>query len=364
MKSVKFMFVLLGLWLSILVVMSNAASPTAVRTVTGSNVVVTINPGDGFDMFTLTELVSGGSISGSAPSGCGLANNNQKLTCDYEGTGVKTFSYDLSGSGTVSGTVDAVKLSDYSQKAVAVSGDSQFPKQQATTCTDSDDGNKPLVFGTVTTADGVFPDECIISNNKLKEGFCYEGVYAYDEKNCLTLGEGYACNGGKCILGKPSSEAICFDESDNDGDGLTNCDDPDCQGYECAEGKFCYQSQCVFTKEKVCDDNIDDDNDGKLDCADSDCNGKVADFTSTNIGNVLCCQGDVDCSTAVKPMVCGADNYCVNKQLSPSADTEIDQLTQQIGKEIKASKDTTGKPQPSLSLFSKIAKLVRDFFFG
>lgn len=149
-------------------------------------------------------------------------------------------------------------------------------------CVDSDSGSNIQVSGTVTTADGSFSDECI-DNTMLTEGFCLDGVYAFAKKNCLTLGTGYACNGGKCVLGKPSTENVCSDGLDDDGDGKTDCQDEDCVGYTCAEGKFCYQSQCVFTKEKVCNDHIDDDNDGKTDCADTDC-----------VADVSCADSDKD----------------------------------------------------------------------
>ncbi len=149
-------------------------------------------------------------------------------------------------------------------------------------CVDSDGGTNIQVSGTVTTADGSFSDECI-DNTMLTEGFCLDGVYAFAKPNCLTLGTGYACQNGVCIKGLPSTENICSDGLDDDGDGKTDCQDEDCAGYTCAEGKTCYQSQCVFTKEKVCDDNIDDDNDGKKDCADTDC-----------AANANCSDGDKD----------------------------------------------------------------------
>lgn len=53
----------------------------------------------------------------------------------------------------------------------------------------------------------------------------------------------------------------CFDGTDNDGDGLLDCEDADCMGYP---------GLCT---EVVCDDQLDSDADGDTDCADSDCAG-------------------------------------------------------------------------------------------
>ncbi len=57
-------------------------------------------------------------------------------------------------------------------------------------------------------------------------------------------------------------ELDCTDGVDDDGDGLTDCDDvDDCGGL----------SGCAPPFESVCDDEIDDDGDGLTDCADDDC---------------------------------------------------------------------------------------------
>jgi hypothetical protein len=47
----------------------------------------------------------------------------------------------------------------------------------------------------------------------------------------------------------------CADGTDNDGDGLVDCEDGDCVG------------QCT----EVCDDGVDNDGDGDTDCDDLDC---------------------------------------------------------------------------------------------
>ncbi|MBW2735839.1 MAG: hypothetical protein JRH20_25925, partial [Deltaproteobacteria bacterium] len=59
----------------------------------------------------------------------------------------------------------------------------------------------------------------------------------------------------------------CQDGADNDGDVLTDCDDPDCQGYI-----FCAKRENTSA---LCQDKADNDGDGTIDCEDSGC----ADFT-------------------------------------------------------------------------------------
>ena len=61
------------------------------------------------------------------------------------------------------------------------------------------------------------------------------------------------------------SGATCFDGIDNDGDGLSDCDDPDCSIY----------GRCRRTTDsedgRECFDGIDNDGDGLTDCEDNDC---------------------------------------------------------------------------------------------
>lgn len=61
----------------------------------------------------------------------------------------------------------------------------------------------------------------------------------------------FACEG--------SSRQSCSNHCDDDGDHLTDCDDPDCA------------VQCLLLTERLCGDGIDNDDDGKTDCDDSDC---------------------------------------------------------------------------------------------
>ena len=58
--------------------------------------------------------------------------------------------------------------------------------------------------------------------------------------------------------------AACEDNTDNDGDGLVDCDDPDC-------GSFSYCNKEYKDGAAACEDSADNDGDGLVDCADPDC---------------------------------------------------------------------------------------------
>ncbi len=65
-------------------------------------------------------------------------------------------------------------------------------------------------------------------------------------------------DGFNCVLADPPFESNCGNATDDDGDGLIDCDDPDCYN----------SNNCLF---EICDNGIDDDGDGLIDCSDSEC---------------------------------------------------------------------------------------------
>ena len=161
----------------------------------------------------------------------------------------------------------------------------------------------------------------------------------------------------KCPGTVENTNALCSDGVDNDCDGRTDCNDPDCQSRSGQLGKVCDaqnhtctapdssgNATCTFcpggqTAESTCGDSQDNDCDGVIDCEDSDCasavcggNGRVCDGTaklcvcSGNGGTAeateaTCgdgfdndCDGTVDCadtncrpSTSQQAAVCGAN---------------------------------------------------------
>jgi len=65
-------------------------------------------------------------------------------------------------------------------------------------------------------------------------------------------------DGFNCVLAPPPFETACNNGADDDGDGLPDCDDPDCYA----------SNECTL---EICDNGIDDDDDGWVDCSDSEC---------------------------------------------------------------------------------------------
>ncbi|MCB9729638.1 MAG: hypothetical protein H6746_14310 [Deltaproteobacteria bacterium] len=116
-----------------------------------------------------------------------------------------------------------------------------------------------------------------------------------------------------CCGGNPR-ELFCSNDEDDDGDGLTDCDDPDCSDdpaggvtkicsfeHSCNDGidndgdlaKDCADPDCAkrpaCTTEASCDDQIDDDGDGLTDCDDPSCDGTVACGGGCPDATVLTC---------------------------------------------------------------------------
>lgn len=147
-----------------------------------------------------------------------------------------------------------------------------------------DDGNTMDGDGCAAdcTLEGGAPcDPCLSADDCLDEGAA-----------CVTLADGDVCVAPcvdrDCIDGFRCSEIdgddVCVPEAghcretgdveacaggvDEDGDGLTDCDDPDCEGtLSCAGGG---------EDAEICDDGDDNDGDGDVDCDDADCAADTA----------------------------------------------------------------------------------------
>jgi hypothetical protein len=106
------------------------------------------------------------------------------------------------------------------------------------------------------------------------------------DTNCAT--EVAECMADDCTA--VTNEIDCADNIDDDGDGDTDCADPDC-----AQDPLCLP-------ETLCADSADNDGDGDTDCADTDC----ADAPICATGTQTCSQV-FDCAQA-----CSGDATCVD----------------------------------------------------
>jgi hypothetical protein len=100
--------------------------------------------------------------------------------------------------------------------------------------------------------------------------------------------------------GGPATEQDCADGQDNDSDGATDCDDPDCWP----------DPVCLGVGPEICNDGLDNDQDGDTDCDDIiDCNS----FPLCDYGDGDCCatNGSAGCENNLgEDCVCDADPYC------------------------------------------------------
>jgi hypothetical protein len=84
----------------------------------------------------------------------------------------------------------------------------------------------------------------------------------------------------RCLGSAACQETDCTDGTDDDGDGLIDCQDGDC-----ASAAGCP------TTETHCADSADNDGDGALDCNDGDCFGDPACNPICQVGD--CCYNDI-----------------------------------------------------------------------
>jgi hypothetical protein len=133
---------------------------------------------------------------------------------------------------------------------------------------------------------------------------CNNGID--DDGNGLTDCADPDCAKDPACAGK--LETNCADKVDNDGDGLTDCADPDCDGQSCGVGCVCKKG---FATETICDDGIDNDGDGYTDCKDiacvkdPACAGQVEQNCTDGIDN------DGDGYTDCNDSDCASDPACV-----------------------------------------------------
>jgi cysteine-rich repeat protein len=91
-----------------------------------------------------------------------------------------------------------------------------------------------------------------------------------------------------------SVETDCADQLDDDGDGFVDCADPDCAG-----------NAACGAHEQDCTNALDDDGDGKIDCQDEDCPACPSNETSCDDGFDNDQDGFADCADLDCTAACG-----------------------------------------------------------
>jgi hypothetical protein len=150
----------------------------------------------------------------------------------------------------------------------------------------------------------VSPDSCTTMH--CKGGLCVGSLRDRD-------GDGHvddACGGDDCNdlnpLAAPGLPELCTDGTDNDCNGVADCNDP-----ACADAPRC---GCTASPSgESCKNGVDDDCDGAVDCNDADCAGSPAcgclPSEAALCGNGVDddCDGTIDCADAD----CASSPACV-----------------------------------------------------
>jgi hypothetical protein len=143
---------------------------------------------------------------------------------------------------------------------------------------------------------------------------------------------------------QPCHETTCNDGQDNDFDGEVDCDDSDCFGkpgcntvetncrdaqdndgdarVDCADSNCFGQAGC--TRERICNDGFDNDSDGLTDCTDPDCVGRTG-CTNEATAPGYCndsSDNDFDCLADGSDPDCAATGVVI-KPLSAQDDTYL-----------------------------------------
>lgn len=181
-------------------------------------------------------------------------------------------------------------------------------------------GDGAVVDGAIADRDGAmmsFPDGAMppLFEIDCNDGFDADddGLTDCEDDDCDGLtcdAAGSRCEGGTCGgCGGAASETMCGDGLDDDCDDLRDCEDPDCAGQVCGPGDVtCSSGSCPCPsgfEERICDDGTDDDCDSLVDCADPDCMGR----TCAAMGLVCLPDGSCDCPGGIE-LCQGIDDDC------------------------------------------------------
>jgi hypothetical protein len=193
----------------------------------------------------------------------------------------------------------------------------EFP---AVACDDQD----PCTTDTCDPQDGtcVFTpldcdDDDLCTADSCVGGQCRHDAVTCDDQIACTVDScapatGCVHDDSACV----TTETDCDDDVDDDGDGATDCADPDCAA----------DPACAPQPETDCDDDVDNDGDGATDCADPDC---AADPACAPPQPETDCDDDVDNdgdgATDCADPDCAADpacQGCVEDELEDNDDLE------------------------------------------
>jgi hypothetical protein len=163
--------------------------------------------------------------------------------------------------------------------------DNDVPPQPCYTGPEGTEGMGPCKGGTRACTNGNFEDgPCtgqVLPANEACNGLdddCdgqvdEDFVFGVDPSHCGGCNQaclpGQLCAGGSCLA---AAETDCGNGVDDDHNGLTDCDDPQCEGRACGFGCVCGVEVKVET---LCANGVDDDGDGFTDCEDPDCLGQA-----------------------------------------------------------------------------------------
>ncbi len=139
-------------------------------------------------------------------------------------------------------------------------------------------------------------------------------------------------SGGKRTGADEDTDALCEDGDDNDSDGYTDCQDPDCLNTPSVTVCRIAGGENTFL---LCHDEIDNDSDGKADCVDPDCEfagcfENTDDLCSDGINNdddggreYVDCD-DYDCVNGCVVTVCSTTSEKTDADCTDGVDNDGD----------------------------------------
>ncbi len=214
-----------------------------VRSISGNDITLTINPVGGAGVFTISETLQGVTVVTSSLSpDCGY--DGKILSCNYDKSVQGTIIYKTQGSGSVSGVMSGIDSTTKKYSTKSITGDSAIPKtiapcvpswvegswstcvngQQTRTVTDSNNcspvpTNKPATSKTCTVTPS--SSDCIDQCEAEEQACLNEG---YDEAQCTPTYN--SCAAACPVGGNLASPTLVCTDSDtiavNDAkDGLS-----------------------------------------------------------------------------------------------------------------------------------------------